>query len=137
MPGLDHGADLRQAADELQRYLSGEIAPMMVVEYFEELAPHPPELTAKIIVQWIQSQMGGTAESVATADLIFHALKKLSLLSELELIRRATMIGAIHEISKMLLHVCPEAQRAELRIRLSHLGETETVLADPRGAPPS
>jgi hypothetical protein len=102
---------------------------MMVVEYFEALVPHPPAITARIIVQWIQSQITGPAESIATADLIFHALKKLSLLSELELVRRATMIGALHEISRMLLHVCPPAQRDELRVRLSHLGETATVLA--------
>jgi len=129
MPGIDQEQSLRQAAEELQRYLSDEIAPMMVVEYFEELAPHPPEVTAKIIAQWIQSQHNRPKENVATADLIFHALKKLSLLSELELVRRATMIRAIHEISRMLLHVCPEAQRDELRIRLSHLGEATTVLA--------
>jgi len=129
MPGIDQEQSLRQAADELQRYLSDEIAPMMVVEYFEELAPHPPEVTAKIIAQWIQSQHNRPKENVATADLIFHALKKLSLLSELELVRRATIIRAIHEISRMLLHVCPEAQRDELRIRLSRLGEATTVLA--------
>ena len=129
MPEIEQEPSLNLAAAELQRYLSGEIAPMMVVEYFEELVPHPPEITAKIIVQWIQSQISGPTESAATADLIFHALKKLSLLSELELVRRATMIGAIHEISRMLLHVCPAAQRDELRMRLSHLGEAATVLA--------
>lgn len=129
MPGIEQEPSLNLAAAELQRYLSGEIAPMMVVEYFEELVPHPPEITAKIIVQWIQSQISGPTESAATGDLIFHALKKLSLLSELELVRRATMIGAIHEISRMLLHVCPAEQRDELRMRLSHLGEAATVLA--------
>ena len=34
MPGIDQEPSLRQAAEELQRYLSDEIAPMMVVEYF-------------------------------------------------------------------------------------------------------
>ena len=129
MQGTDQEPSLRQAADGLQRYLSDEIAPMMVVEYFEQLAPQPPELTARIIAQWIHSQHNRPAENVDTADLIFHALKKLSLLSELELVRRATMLRAIQEISRMLLHVCPEAQRDELRIRLSHLGEAATVLA--------
>ena len=128
MPGTEQEPGLQLAALELQRYLSGEIAPLMVVEYFEELVPHPPEVTAKIIIQWIQSQISAPAENAATSDLIFHALKKLSLLSELELVRRQTMVGAIHEISRMLLHVCPAAQRDELRLRLSHLGEAATVL---------
>ena len=129
MPGTDQRSNLRQAAEELQRYLSDEIAPMMVVEYFEELIPHPPQLTARIIAQWIFSQQHGPVDNVATSDLIFHALKKLSLLSELELVRRQTILRAIHEISGLLLHVCPEDQRDELRLRLSHLGETATVFA--------
>jgi len=128
MPGIEQEPNLRQAAEELQRYLSDEIAPMMAVEYFEELVPHPPEITAKVIAHWIQSQHRKPSEQVRTADLIYHALKKLSLLSELELVRRATMMRAIHEVSRMLLHVCPEDQRDELRIRLSHLGESATVL---------
>lgn len=129
MPGTDQKSNLRQAAGELQRYLSDEIAPMMVVEYFEELVPHPPEITARVIAQWILSQQQRPADSVATSDLIFHALKKLSILSELELVRRQTMLRAIHEIGSLLLGVCPEEQRDELRLRLSHLGEAATVLA--------
>ena len=129
MPDTDQGANLQQAAEELQRYLSDDIAPMMAVEYFEELIPHPPQVTAKIIAQWIQGQYRGTGDGATTADLIYHALKKLSLLSELELVRRATMMRAIHEISRMLVHVCPENQRDDLRLRLSRLGETTTVLS--------
>jgi len=129
MPGIEQEPNIRQAAHELQRYLSDEIAPMMAVEYFEELVPHPPEITAKVIAHWVQSQHHKPAEKVQTADLIFHALKKLSLLSELELVRRATMMRAIHEISRILLHACPEPQRDGLRMRLSHLGESATVLS--------
>ena len=103
--------DIRQAAEELQRYLSDDIAPMMAVEYFEELVPHPPEITAKIIAHWIQSQHHAPSENVQTADLIYHALKKLSLLSELELVRRETMMRAIHNVSRLLVSVCPEGQR--------------------------
>ena len=129
MPGIDQEPNLRQAAEELQRYLSDEIAPMMAVEHFEELVPHPPEVTAQIIAHWIGSQRHAPSEGVTTADLIFHSLKKLSLLSELELVRRATMMRAIHDISRALLRVCPEPERDALRLRLSHLGETRTVLA--------
>jgi hypothetical protein len=101
---------------------------MMAVEYFEQLVPHPPEVTARVIAQWIQSQHH-KPDGVNTADLIYHALKKLSLLSELELVRRATMMRAIHEVSRLLVHVCPAGQRDDLRMRLSHLGESATVLA--------
>ncbi len=129
MQGTDQEPDVRQAASELQRYLSDEIAPLMAVEYFETLVPHPAEITAKIIAQWINSQHRRPSEGVTTSDLVYHALKKLSLLSELELVKRATMMRAIHDISRLLLGVCPEQERDDLRIRLSHLGESETVLA--------
>jgi hypothetical protein len=56
MPGANPESGVNQAAEELQRYLSDEIAPMMAVEYFEQLVPHPPEVTARVIAQWIQSQ---------------------------------------------------------------------------------
>jgi hypothetical protein len=128
MPGANPESGVNQAAEELQRYLSDEIAPMMAVEYFEQLVPHPPEVTARVIAQWIQSQHH-KPDGVNTADLIYHALKKLSLLSELELVRRATMMRAIHEVSRLLVHVCPAGQRDDLRMRLSHLGESATVLA--------
>lgn len=126
-PHQDHST--RQAAEELQRYLSDEIAPMMAVEYFEQLLPQPPIVTAKIIAHWVQSQHAGPGSAVTTSDLVFHAMKKLSLLSELELVRRATMMRTIHEISRVLVQACPETQRDELRMRLSHLGEGATVLA--------
>src|SRR5262249_39456214 len=129
MSGANQDTGVRQAAEELQRYLSDEIAPMMAVEYFEQLMPHPPEITARVIAQWVQTQHHAPGERVSTADLIYHALKKLSLLSELELVRRATMMRAIHEVSRLLVQVCPAAQRDDLKLRLSHLGETTTVLA--------
>jgi hypothetical protein len=129
MSKTENESAVQQAAEELQRYLSDEIAPMMAVEYFEQLVPHPPEVTARIIAAWIQSQHRGPSDAVNTADLIYHALKKLSLLSELELVRRATMMRAIHDISRLLVHVCPADQRDELRLRLSHLGEAATVIS--------
>ena len=121
--------NVRQAAYELQRYLSDEIAPMMAVEYFEELLPHSPQIAARIIAQWVQNQQNSPTESVGDADLIFHAMKKLSLLSELELVRRETVMRYIHDISRTLVQACPPHERDALRIRLSHLGESATVLS--------
>jgi hypothetical protein len=126
--GANPETSVLHAAQELQRYLSDEIAPMMAVEYFEELQPHPPEITARVIAQWVQAQHKAPSENVSTADLIFHALKKLALLSELELMQRSTAMRSLHEVSRLLINVCPADQRDGLRMRLSHLGETSTVL---------
>ncbi len=129
MPEAGPEFALRHVAYELQRYLSDAIAPMMAVELFEELVPHPPELAARIIAEWIQSQQRGPNGGASSSDLVFHALKKLSVLSELELVRRETMMRYIQEISRVLVQACPAADRDELKIRLSRLGEGKTVLA--------
>ena len=67
---------LRQAAEELQRYLSDEIAPMMVVEYFEQLVPSRRSSPPRSSGSGSSSQHSRPAENVATADLIFHALEE-------------------------------------------------------------
>lgn len=129
MPEAEQESALRNVAFELQRYLSDAIAPMMAVEIFEDLVPHPPELAARIIADWIEAQQRGPTTGVTSSDLVFHALKKLSVLSELELVRRETMMRYIHEISRVLVQACPAAERDDLKLRLSRLGEGQTVLA--------
>jgi len=129
MPDREPEVTIRQAAHELQRYLSDEIAPMMAVEYFEEFLPQSPETTARVIAHWVQTQHRSPTENVGNADLVFHAMKKLSLLSELELVRRGTVMRHIHDVSRILIQACPAHERDTLRIRLSQLGESETVLS--------
>jgi hypothetical protein len=73
MAGAEQDFAVRQAAEELQRYLSDEIAPMMAVEYFETARPHPPEITARVIAQWVQSQhRGGRTQSAPPTSSITH-----------------------------------------------------------------
>ena len=69
--------NLNHAASELQRYLSDEIAPLMAAEYFEELAPAPPELGARVIGGWVNSQLHGPSSKLTVSDLIYHARKEL------------------------------------------------------------
>src|SRR5262249_46250023 len=50
--GGREGWEVREALFELQRYLSDQIAPLMVVDEVEILAGQPPELTATEIRNW-------------------------------------------------------------------------------------
>ena len=120
---------LKQATMELQGYLSGEIAPMMAAEAFDALAAHPPEVTARVLSEWIQAQFRCAASPAPVPDLVFHALRKLYLLSEFELVVRAPLMRFLQGLSRILIQLCPEAERDVLKLRLSRLGETETVLA--------
>lgn len=127
MSDLGAQAEYREAALEMHRYLSGDIAPMMVADSFELLAGHPPELTARIVGSWVHSQYsrgGGTVP-----DLVFHALTKVHQLSEFGLVTPDRMLRFLQTLSLMLLPLCPEEERADLKVRLSRLGEVETATA--------
>lgn len=118
-------AEFREAALEMHRYLSGDIAPMMVADSFELLAAHPPELTARIVGSWVHSQYsrgGGTVP-----DLVFHALTKVHQLSEFGLVTPDRMTRFLQTLAAVLLPLCPEEDRADLQVRLSRIGEVETT----------
>lgn len=121
-------AAVRQAASELQRYLSDDIAPLMAADALHDLVPHPPEIAARAIAQWIQAQFRGPGAQVPVADLVYHAVKKLHLLAEFDLIAREPMMKFLQGVSRVLVQACPESQRDELKLRISRLGETDTAI---------
>jgi Domain of unknown function (DUF4388) len=121
-------AALRLAEFELQRYLSDDIPPLMAAEIFEVLLPYPPEVTARVVAQWIEWQLTGPSGSTPVSDLVFHALRKIHLLGEFDLVPRAPLAGYLNGVAKILVSACPAGERDAIRLRLSRLGETETVL---------
>ena len=68
-------AAVREAQCELQRYLSDQLAPMMVTDSVELLMRYPPELIANESEGWVGAQCSGSGGGVAVSDYIFHALK--------------------------------------------------------------
>jgi hypothetical protein len=121
-------AEFSEAALEVQRFLSGDIAPMMVADTFEMLAGRPPELAARIVLGWIHAQLGPGGE-VSISDLIFHALSKINLLGEHDLVAPEVMSRLMATLGGMLVGVAPAAERDELRTRISHIGEVVTSTA--------
>jgi hypothetical protein len=119
---------LREATLDLHRYLSGEIAPLFAIDTVAPFVSQPPQLAASIITEWIEAQYRGTETPVPVSDLIFHALKKLHDFSEFDLIVRAQLERFLADLARLLVQVCPEDDRDELRIRISRIGEAETVL---------
>jgi hypothetical protein len=118
--------ELRVATHELQRYLSDDIAPLTAAEFFEELLPGSPEIAARVIAEWVSGQLSRPGEHVLASDLVYHSLRKLYLLAEFELLPREQMLRYIQGASKYLVQACPVAERDDLKLRLSRLGEVET-----------
>jgi hypothetical protein len=123
---------VREALVELQRYLSDDLAPMMVADSFELLMRYPPELVANEIEGWVGAQSSRPGEAVAVSDYIFHALKKMYLMSEFDLISKEQMVSYLEGVSQHVLPFCPEEDRQLLLENLGRLGKAEAgTMASP------
>jgi hypothetical protein len=122
---------VREALFDLQRYLSDQLAPMMMTESMEVLLEHPPQLVAREIQSWVGAQYRGPRLNVAVSDFLYHALKKIHMMSEFELIDQKTLSGYLDELAQLVLGLCPEAERDRLRRSLARLGESEAHLTPP------
>jgi len=129
----DAQGQLRQAAHEIQRYLSDEIAPLMAVDAYEVLAAQRPEATAQVIAQWATGQQRSPMGAVRVSDLIYHSLKKLHLLAEFELVGKEGMARVLWEAARILIQHVPEGEREGLKVRVSRLGDdaASVVMATP------
>ncbi len=129
MPDPQVQGSLREAARELHRYLSGELAPLMVIDTAEEFLAQPPDRAASAIGDWIQAQASGPAREIPMSDLVFHALKKLHILAEFKLVPEEPLMQLINVLSRLLVQICPEDERVDLKLRLSRLGEADAATA--------
>ena len=77
---------VREALWDLQRYLSDEVAPMMVTDSIEVLLRCHPKVAAEEIHGWLSNQTTGPASDAPVSDCLFHAMKKLHLMAEFNLI---------------------------------------------------
>jgi hypothetical protein len=110
----------REALQQLQRFLSDNIAPMIFADSMDSLLAMPPELTASQIAAWVAS-LHNVDSSLATADYLFHASKKIHLLGELELMPREQIAAFLNLLRPHLLQVCPEQDRGSLANDLDNL----------------
>jgi len=123
------GWELREALFELQRYLSDQVAPLMVVDEVAVLLRHPPELTATEIQNWTSEQHSLAGGTAPTSDYLFHAVKKLHLLIEYKLISEETLRPFIGQVASALLTFCPEDDRELFVKNVQRLATAETYLS--------
>jgi uncharacterized protein DUF4388 len=112
---------VRSALYELQRYLSDETAPMMAADSVELLLKMPPAIVASGVQGWVTAQYSGPGASVPVSDYIFHSLKRIHTLSELELLEAESVRHCIEEVGRILLEYCPEDDRDVLWSNISGL----------------
>ncbi|HXV77575.1 MAG TPA: DUF4388 domain-containing protein [Candidatus Polarisedimenticolaceae bacterium] len=116
-------AEVREALDELPRYFSDELAPLMVSESVETLMRCPPDFAVTAIRGWVATQGSRPGSDATVGDYLFHALKKLHQMIEYELIDDKKMTAFLRLVSQQVLPLCPEHERATLEQNLGRLGD--------------
>ena len=106
---------LREALWDLQRYLSDEVAPMMVTDSIEVLLRCDPKVAAEEIHGWLSNQTTGPASDAPVSDCLFHAMKKLHLMAEFNLIAEELLDRYLAALGDIVLGFCPEQDRQLLR----------------------
>ena len=82
---MSKGAELHEAVQELHLYLSDRIAPLMFAYSMDLLLEQPAALLAAEIRTWA-SQQAAAMPGVPLADLLFHAVRKVSGIGEFDLV---------------------------------------------------
>ena len=111
---------VQEALWDLQRYLSDEVAPMMVTDSIEILLRCPPDVAADQIHGWLTTQTTGVT-AAPVSDCLFHAMKKLHLMAEFNLIEENLLDRYLSELGQLVLGFCPEQDRQLLSDNLENL----------------
>lgn len=123
MSGEQSTAEVREALEELQQYLSDYVPPLVVADSIQLLLRYSPELMAQNIHSWTAAQYRGSTE-IPVSDYLFHAVKKIHLMGEFKLVPQAPFEIYLQELKEKVLIYCPEGDRAFLRENLSRLKES-------------
>jgi hypothetical protein len=122
MSGEQATAEVREALEELQQYLSDYVPPLVVADSIQLLLRYSPELMAQNIHAWTAAQYRGSTE-IPVSDYLFHAVKKIHLMGEFKLVPQAPFEIYLQELKEKVLLYCPEGDRDFLRENLSRLKE--------------
>jgi hypothetical protein len=130
-PEGTHGmtADVREALTELQRYLSDNIAPLMVADSMSLLLEYPAELASFEINAWTTAQFRSKTGTVPVSDYLFHAVDKIFQLGSFGLLPPDRLREYLDELIPLVVHQCPEEDRELLAANLARLGEGDSVVA--------
>jgi hypothetical protein len=117
---VSKGAELHEAVQELHLYLSDRIAPLMFAYSMDLLLEQPATLIAAEIRAWV-TQQAAAAPGIPLADLLFHAVRKVSGIGEFDLVPAERLRQRVKELGQAILAFCPPEDREILRQNLENL----------------
>lgn len=124
-------AEVRTALFELQRYLSDQVPPLIFADAMSTLLRYPTEPAMHEIHAWISAQGRRIGTDVPLSDYLYHAVKKLHLVGEFNLVGKVKLKEYLDDLEEKALELCPEEDREMLKTNFSMLGEIPTTLAAP------
>ena len=127
---MDTSAEFAVASFEFQRYLSDHVAPLMIEEEFGILLRNPPTALVRATLHWM-TQSGPPPSAVETADQILHAVRKIALMGEFDLVPRAALGAFLSEYCREILEACPGSERSRLSEIFTGLVASLTALDRP------
>src|SRR5262245_30701284 len=101
----------------------------MMTESFEALLQQPPDVVAAEIRHWAGWHAQRTGNSWPISDYYFHALKKIHMMSEYELLEPSSFAKYLNGLMRIIVLACPEEERAALIENLRLLGKAAPGLA--------
>ena len=119
MTGPDSPA-MQEALYDLRRFLSDEIAPLTVADSVSLLLENDPEIMATGIRLWVESQLL-RQQSVSTANYFYHALKKIRVVGDLNLVSKDQLAKYLHYLSQYAISCTPPEERQVLASNLTQL----------------
>jgi tRNA A-37 threonylcarbamoyl transferase component Bud32 len=125
------GPELRAALEEIEMYLADRVPPLMVADSVEILTGAAESAAAAQILAWSE-RARGSQQDAPLVDLLYHALHKLSVIGELELVDNKKLLAFLNGTGAMLAAACPPGlERDRFRRALTRLGEAEMVKSGP------
>lgn len=123
-------SDLERAVDEFQQYLSDLVPPLIVADSIEILMKYPPDLVASNINSWASSQLRSSRQ-IPLSDYFFHAVKKIHIVGEYNLVNREELKEYLEKLKPHLLSLCPVGDRETFRESLNRIDDSPASLASP------
>jgi hypothetical protein len=130
---------VREAFEELDRYLADQVAPLFAAEALEVLLDLPAEIFAEALYGWAAAQYRARGGGDPLADLIFHAVQKIQLFEEFNLLPAERFSAFLSDVAGTVVGLVPEGERERLTGMLTYLhtakGATVPTVEHLRRAP--
>jgi hypothetical protein len=123
-------ADLQEALYELRQYLSDRLAPLMVLDSITVLLGLPARVMADEIAGWSASQAQLQSGAVPFTDYLFHAVRKIHLMEEFQLIPAPELDAFLADLVPAVLEHCPPEHRERLRQSFGKIGQARPTAQD-------